>query len=111
MTPEQTKRARGWVLQLLSMSPPGEDDGGRLFMTADLLVPQMKAVGVRLVREEIEKLFIYLEGKKFVEIRRLKSPTAKALFEGAMPISARLTSTGQDIIDGTIEDVGVDLGR
>lgn len=112
MTIEETKRARGWVLQILAMSPLGADDGGRLHMSSELVVPQMRALGLRLLREEVERLFVYLEGKRYVEIRRVTSAAAKTVFGGgAVPLAARLTSTGQDLVDGTITDEGVDLGQ
>jgi hypothetical protein len=105
---EVLKRSRGYVLKLLAAAPLGEDDGGFCFQAAAQLEATLRDL-VPLSRGDIERIFVYLKGKNFVELRVLKSEAASALF-GSQSLAARITSHGQDLVDGTIQDVGVDLG-
>ncbi len=104
--PATAKRIRGWILQFLAEMPQ-DGTGKRTEMSSDLLTSQLRATGLKLVREEVEVQLAYLADRGYVETHSFKGRAAH-IMQGA--ISARITSKGQDVVEATTEDPGIDLG-
>ncbi len=95
---------RGWLLRFLHEMPTGEDDGGRMFTSTELLQGNLKAAKIPVTRSDIDRELAYLQSKKYVE---LKKPTGAAarIFDGGVMV--RITGDGVDVFEGTTEDKGV----
>lgn len=99
---------RGQVLHVLA-----EREGIASAMGLVLLMKALDLVGISLSARELAERLVYLEGKGYVTLsRRSDLPNWDRGKTGAgRPrdvLSARLTATGQDIVDGTAKDPGVE---
>ena len=92
---ERYKRIRGLILKLLAHEHPGPIDIKVLHALLDDLYYTIK-------NEELRSHLVYLEMKGFITEEKRES--GKVLIEMVL-----ITPTGLDLLDGLIEDVGVDV--
>ena len=90
LTVAANKRVRGEILALLYSVQP---------------VP----VEIRTITNSLLESIDYLSGKKYIQV--IGEEAAEQILHGVVPPSAfvKLTPTGVDLVEGTIEDQGVDV--
>ena len=100
LTVAANKRVRGEILALLYSVQPVPVEIRTI--TNSLLESNM--VSVPSIAQHID----YLSGKKYIQVI---GEAAEQILHGVVPPSAfvKLTPTGVDLVEGTIEDQGVDV--
>ena len=101
LTVAANKRVRGEILALLYSVQPVPVEIRTI--TNSLLESNM--VSVPSIAQHID----YLSGKKYIQV--IGEEAAEQILHGVVPPSAfvKLTPTGVDLVEGTIEDQGVDV--
>lgn len=101
LTVAANKRVRGEILALLYSVQPVPVEIRTIINS--LLESNM--VSVPSIAQHID----YLSGKKYIQV--IGEDAAKQILHGVVPPSAfvKLTPTGVDLVEGTIEDQGVDV--
>lgn len=101
LTVAANKRVRGEILALLYSVQPVPVEIRTI--TNSLLESNM--VSVPSIAQHID----YLSGKKYIRV--IGEDAAEQILQGVVPPSAfvKLTPTGVDLVEGTIEDQGVDV--
>jgi len=109
--PEVTRRLRGWVLQFLAQTHV-RGDGVKRELPLDTIrkLVTETALDLSAITEvEVAEAVYYLRDKGYVTVMRF-APEQQALLPGRPASGARLTAAGTDVVDGTVQDPGVDLG-
>ena len=101
LTVAANKRVRGEILALLYSVQPVPVEIRTI--TNSLLESNM--VSVPSIAQHID----YLSGTKYIQV--IGEEAAEQILHGVVPPSAfvKLTPTGVDLVEGTIEDQGVDV--
>lgn len=101
LTANANKRIRGKILTLLYSVTPGSAEVRTI--TNSLLDDGM--VNVTDIARHVD----YLVGKGYISM--ISEEDAEQILRGIVPPSAyiKLTPTGVDLVEGTIEDLGVDV--
>ena len=94
LTVAANKRVRGEILALLYSVQP-----------VPVEIRTISMVSVPSIAQHID----YLSGKKYIQV--IGEEAAEQILHGVVPPSAfvKLTPTGVDLVEGTIEDQGVDV--
>ncbi|HXE75329.1 MAG TPA: hypothetical protein VNN18_06820 [Candidatus Xenobia bacterium] len=98
-TAARARRLRGAVLALL-----GEEAPQRL--NADVLLGVLERLHYDVTSRELAAALEYLRSKGYVEFEELRSRELPAL---PRIVRVALTARGADVVDGTVDDPGVDL--
>ena len=101
LTVNANKRIRGKILMLLYSVAPGPVEVRTI--TNSLL--DAGSISVPDLARQVD----YLAGKGYVTV--IDEEDAEKLLRGQVPVDAflKLTPTGIDLVEGTIEDLGVDV--
>ena len=94
---ERYRRVRGVILKLLAYEHPGSLDLKVLHFSLDNL-------GYTIPEEELRSHIDYLVKKKPPLVQLEKRKTGRVEIEMVL-----ITSAGLDVLDGFVEDVGVDI--
>jgi hypothetical protein len=104
---ERKRRVRGWVLQILALEPV-QNSGKRVQVSMERLHKLVIDTGCLVSIEHVQEQISYLKGKGYVEVEQFTGIAAK--MAGGVGYGVRVTPTGQDLVDHTTTDIGVDLG-
>jgi len=99
---------RGQILSVLSVR-----NGVGSVMGLVLLMKALDLVGISLSARELSKRCVYLEGKGYLTLFRRKNLSSwdRGEIGAGRPddvLSVKMTAAGQDIVDGTTSDPGVE---
>jgi hypothetical protein len=104
---EHKRRARGWILQILSLEPVG-NNGKRMQVSMERLHQLVVSADCIISLSQLQEHVSYLRGKGYVDVEQFTGLAAR--IAGGVGYGVRLSATGQDIVDRTTTDAGVDLG-
>ncbi len=94
----RARRLRGVILELLSEESPER-------LNADVLLGVLDRLHHDCTMRQLQAALAYLKSRGYVEFEELRSKDLPRL----RITRAGLTSKGEDVIDGTVTDPGVDL--
>ena len=104
---ENTRRARGWILQFLGQEPVN-GEGKRSLLTAERLQSLLFDAAYDLPLDEVKAQIAYLREKGLVETERFTGVAARVL--GGTAQGVRINAAGVDVLEKTAVERGVDLG-
>ena len=95
----RARRLRGAVLALLAEESPQR-------LNADVLLGVLERLHYDVTSRELAAALAYLRSKSYVEFEELHSRDLPAL---PRIVRVALTARGADVVDGTVDDPGIDL--
>ena len=95
----RARRLRGAVLALLSEESPQR-------LNADVLLGVLERLHYDVTSRELAAALEYLRSRGYVEFEELRSRELPAL---PRIVRVGLTARGADVVDGTVDDPGIDL--
>ena len=94
----RARRLRGVVLELLAEESPER-------LNADVLLGVLDRLHHDCTMRQLQAALAYLKSRGYVEFEELRSPQTP----GLRIIRAGITARGADVVEGTVDDPGVDL--
>lgn len=95
----RNRRARGHILNILKINLPHSVPDAVIY---DCLLDG----GYDVTEAETESFLLYLKDREYIEMKKA-NPAELRLWRGRGKYIIRLTSKGEDVVEGTIEDPGV----
>jgi hypothetical protein len=93
-------RLRGAILLLLAEATPEP-------LNAEVLRGVLERHEMRVTTQELAQALDYLRGRGYVDYQVIEPRDYPAL---PRLVSVRITAAGRDLVEGTTDDAGVDLG-